>query len=82
MLLRFLWVWTAFTVSLVSATPPSSAHSLDEFLASLSPTAHIYYPGSEGYANATLRWGAGQTPQYDLIVRVATEADVQKTVSR
>lgn len=80
MLCRFLWAWTVYTVSLVSATPPSSAHSLREFVASLSPTAQIYFPGSEEYTNATLRWGAGQTPQYDIIVKAATEADVQETV--
>ncbi|XP_014554941.1 hypothetical protein COCVIDRAFT_103737 [Bipolaris victoriae FI3] len=80
MLCRFLWAWTVYTVSLVSATPPSSAHSLREFVASLSPTAQIYFPGSEEYTNATLRWGAGQTPQYDIIVKVATEADVQETI--
>ncbi|KAJ5063502.1 hypothetical protein J3E74DRAFT_446081 [Bipolaris maydis] len=76
MLCRFLWAWTAFTVSFVSPTPPLSAPSLEEFVDSLSPTAQIYYPGSEGYANATLRWGAGQTPQYDIIVKVVTEADI------
>lgn len=81
MLHRVLWASIAFAVSSVTATPPPvSNQSLDSFVTSLSHAAKVYYPGSEGFANATLRWGAAQTPQYDMIVKVATEADVQKTV--
>jgi hypothetical protein len=47
----------------------------------LSAGAEVYYPRSEEFANSTLRWSAGQTPQYDIVVKVATEKDVQETVN-
>lgn len=49
---------------------------------SLSQLAEVYLPGSEEFGNATVRWGAGQTPHYDMIVKVATEEDVQETVNK
>lgn len=47
----------------------------------LSSAAEIYYPGSVGYINATTRWSADTKPGLDVIVKVATEEDVQATVS-
>jgi hypothetical protein len=47
----------------------------------LSAGAEVYYPGSKEFANANLRWGAAQNPHYDMVVKVATEQDVQETVS-
>ncbi|KNG50758.1 fad-dependent oxygenase [Stemphylium lycopersici] len=78
MLCKALWAATTFAVALVAATPFSS--SQNDFAACLSEDAEIWYPGSEEFANATLRWGAAQTPQYDMVVKVATEADVQQTI--
>ena len=60
----------------------SSNGALEIFESSLSDLAEVYYPGSEEFANATIRWGAGQTPHYDMIVKVATEEDVQAAVSK
>lgn len=81
MLRRVSWASAAFTVNYAIATLSlSPAYSLDNYVVSLSKAAEVFYPGSEGFVNATLRWGAAQTPQYDMIVKVATEADVQKTV--
>lgn len=60
----------------------SSNRALELFESSLSELAEVHYPGSEEFANATIRWGAGQTPHYDTIVKVATEEDVQEAVSK
>ncbi|KAI9707020.1 MAG: hypothetical protein M1820_004608 [Bogoriella megaspora] len=46
----------------------------------LSKNAAIYYPGSEGYANGTTRWSASIKPGLDVVVKVASEEDVQNTV--
>lgn len=72
----------AYASSLATAISSSSSYvnTQDTFAASLSDAAHVYYSGSAGFANATLRWGAAQTPQYDMVVKVATEADVQEAV--
>jgi len=70
------WVATA------QASLNMSDTSFKLFKSSLSQLAEVYLPGSEEFANATVRWGAGQTPHYDMIVKVATEEDVQETVSK
>lgn len=46
----------------------------------LSKEAQIYYPGSVGYKNATTRWASAVRPGLDVVVKVASEADVQQTV--
>ncbi|KAL1969230.1 hypothetical protein VTN77DRAFT_484 [Rasamsonia byssochlamydoides] len=46
----------------------------------LSSGAHIYYPGSSGFAEATDRWSALDAPNVTIIVEVATENDVAETV--
>jgi hypothetical protein len=48
----------------------------------LSDAAEVYLPGSEGFANATFRWSAAIRPEFDVIVKVKTEADVRRTVCR
>ncbi|KAH8799085.1 hypothetical protein F5884DRAFT_825350 [Xylogone sp. PMI_703] len=45
----------------------------------LSENAQIYYPGSEGYKNATARWASAVKPGIDVVVKVASEQDVQHT---
>lgn len=47
----------------------------------LSNSAEIYYPGSAGYTTATTRWSASIKPGFDAIVKVASEEDIQVTVS-
>jgi hypothetical protein len=82
MLRNILSISSVLTACVVTAqsysNPPNG--SLELFKSSLSALAEIYYPGSEEFTNATTRWGAGQTPHYDMIVKVATEEDVQETV--
>jgi hypothetical protein len=84
MLCKILSTASALTACVVIAqsySNPSDA-SLEVFKSSLSELAEVYLPGSEEFANATVRWGAGQTPHYDMIVKVATEEDVQEAVSK
>lgn len=52
----------------------------NELQRQLSSAAKIYHPGSAGYINLTARWSADVTPGLDVIVKVASEKDVQATV--
>ncbi|KAF2743613.1 Glucooligosaccharide oxidase [Sporormia fimetaria CBS 119925] len=46
----------------------------------LSPRAEICLPGSDCFINASMRWSAAIRPQFEAIVKVYTESDVQHTV--
>jgi hypothetical protein len=46
----------------------------------LSTRAQVHLPGSVGFNTSTDRWNINSTPTYEVIVEVATEADVQATV--
>ena len=71
-----------FLASIVSSIAASLAGNLTTGLRPLlSSAAEIYYPGSVGYTNATTRWSADTKPGLDVIVKVASEEDVQATVS-
>lgn len=73
--------------SLISSITASRAgnsagawNSISDLQPLLSSAAEIFYPGSVGYTNATTRWSADTKPGLDVIVKVATEEDVQATV--
>lgn len=71
-----------FLASLISSIAASLAGKLaNDLQPLLSSAAEIYYPGSVGYTNATTRWSADIKPGLDVIVKVASEEDVQTTVS-
>ena len=57
-----------------------SAIDIETLSSRLSPSARIYAPGTEGFAEATLRWSAFYAPSIDLVVVPATETDVAETV--
>lgn len=67
MLRNVICAVSSITTCLVAARPSynSSSEALELFESSLSELAEVYYPGSEEFANATIRWGAGQTPHYE-----------------
>ena len=46
----------------------------------LSPTAKIYYPGSEGFEEASTRWSNLDLPHVNVVVVPGTEEDVAETV--
>jgi hypothetical protein len=46
----------------------------------LSASAQIYLPGSAGFNTSTERWNSHITPTFAVVVKVATEADVQATI--
>jgi len=48
----------------------------------LSPNASILLPGSADFRNATTRWQLYREPEIDVVVEVANDQDVQRTVSR
>ena len=60
---------------------PRVGKSFKDLQPLLSSAAEIYRPGSEGYINVTTRWSADTKPGLDVIVKVASEEDVQATVS-
>lgn len=47
----------------------------------LSPNASILLPGSADFRNATTRWQLYREPEIDVVVEVANDQDVQRTVS-
>lgn len=68
--------------SLLSSSIASRAGNITNDLQPLlSSAAEIYYPGSVGYINVTTRWSAAIKPGLDVIIKVASEEDVQATVS-
>lgn len=75
-----LWVLGVISSSLLGALTLTTQSSLEKFIASLNIRAEVYYPGSKEFADAGIRWSAAQTPHYDMIVKVASEDDVPKTV--
>lgn len=71
-----------FVASFIITIAASPIASLNKDLKPLlSPNAAIWYPGSEGYTNATNRWSSDTNPGFDVVVAVAAEKDVQATVS-
>lgn len=71
-----------FQASLISSIAASLDGNITKDLRPLlSSAAEIYYPGSVGYTNATMRWSAEIKPGLDVVVKVASEKDVQATVS-
>lgn len=46
----------------------------------LSPAASIYYPGSDGFTTSDERFTLLNHPGWQIVVHVATEADVVATV--
>ncbi|KAF2639754.1 FAD-binding domain-containing protein [Massarina eburnea CBS 473.64] len=46
----------------------------------LSSSAHVYFPGSEGFNASTTRWSTLDAPNVTITVEVANEADVVEVV--
>jgi hypothetical protein len=49
--------------------------------AALSAGAVVYFPGSEGYTEATTRWSVLDAPTISMVVVPSVESDVAETVS-
>ncbi|KAF1850365.1 FAD-binding domain-containing protein [Cucurbitaria berberidis CBS 394.84] len=75
-----LWALGALSSNLLGALTATTRSNHEQFAASLDSKAVVYYPGSEQFIQASARWSASQTPHYEMIVKVATEEDVQKTI--
>ena len=71
---------SAFSAGLLSTLNFPATFAFEQAVLSLDARTISYYPGSQGFLNASARWNGAQTPQYDVIVRVDTEADVMETV--
>jgi len=74
--------WSLITLSVLVPILLSIKLGQSQFAASLDARAKLLYPGSMEFANVSLRWSTADSPTYSLIVQVATEKDVQKTVKK
>lgn len=71
----------AFSAVFVAVSGHIMKREIEDGLASLlSPGASLYYPGSEGFINSNKRFTELNRPDYQVVVRVATEEDVVATV--
>jgi hypothetical protein len=52
----------------------------DDLKQNLSPTAKIYYPGSEEFEEASERWSVLDAPTVNVVVVPGIENDVAETV--
>lgn len=52
-----------------------------ELAAMLSPEAELFVPSDPDYGNASIRWSTFDEPTFRAYVEVATEQDIQETVS-
>lgn len=77
--LKFLFL--ACFLSLTVAGTLAAANFTQGLQPILSADAQIYLPGSDGYNNATTRWASAVKPGIDVVVKVASEVDVQQTAS-
>lgn len=60
---------------------PSHEQIHEELGAKLSENAILITEGSEGFREATIRWQEFRPPTFRASVQVATEEDIQETVS-
>ncbi|KAI0182686.1 hypothetical protein EV127DRAFT_465415 [Xylaria flabelliformis] len=51
-----------------------------ELASRLSANAQIYFPGSDGFTEATIRWSSFEAPGINLVVVPSVEHDVAETV--
>ncbi|KAH6629086.1 hypothetical protein C7974DRAFT_393811 [Boeremia exigua] len=65
---------------LVPVLPAMWIRNDTSFQSTLSKNATLLHPNTPAFAAATQRWSAVDAPSYSVIVQVATEADVQKTI--
>ncbi|KAI0551677.1 putative FAD-dependent oxygenase [Xylaria curta] len=60
--------------------PIDPLNATAELASRLSANAQIYFPGSDGFAEATSRWSSFETPGINLVVVPSVEHDVAVTV--
>jgi hypothetical protein len=73
-----LWAMGVLSSYVLAFTVRSTT---EEFATLLSQDAEIYYSGSEQFNTTSIQWVASQTPNFDMVVKVATEQDVEQTVT-
>jgi hypothetical protein len=80
------WVITSACQSLplarnwLEGVSPRRIDDVAELGKKLSPSAKIYYPGSEGFDEASARWSVLDAPKVNVVVVPGTENDVSETV--
>lgn len=74
-------VYLAIGLALVYAVFGAHANITEELGPLLSPSAEIVFPGSAEFLAAIDRDNRQDPPTYKVVIEVATERDVQETVS-
>lgn len=80
-----LWASLACAVALLGTGSCGRFTTRDDIRTKLAPElsaqADIYYPDSDVFEDATARWSYYHPPNFTVVVEVAEEEDVAKTVS-
>lgn len=80
-----LWASLACAVALLGTGSYGRFTTRDDIRTKLAPElsehADIYYPDSDVFEDATARWSYYHPPNFTVVVEVAVEEDVAKTVS-
>lgn len=58
-----------------------TAIDIEVLRADLSPSAKVYWPGTEEFDKASTRWSNLELPSISVVVVPGTDEDVSKTVS-
>lgn len=74
-------IYLAFGLALLYSSSGACANITEELGPLLSPGADIVFPGSAEFLAAIDRDNRQDPPIYRVVVEVATERDVQETVS-
>lgn len=79
------WVAAVASASLdISAAPRHTGRATCDFTQlapKLSKCAQIYFPGSDSFTDAVVRWSNLEVPVANVVVVPCTENDVVETVS-
>jgi hypothetical protein len=84
--------WTIISVLPIASCGPTFPHDIFQRTPAtgidvkslapyLSPTAKIYFPGSNEFTTYTIRWSNLETPTPNIVIAPGTENDVVQIVS-
>ncbi|KAK4954383.1 hypothetical protein LTR10_007814 [Elasticomyces elasticus] len=74
------WLQSTFNGQLPFFGTPQAANIAAQLGPLLSSSASVFTLGSSGFEEATARWQPWQSPSIDLVVKVATEADIEHAI--
>lgn len=69
------------THDLLGGICPRADIDIHDLKMNLSPSAQVYWPGSDEFEEATTRWSNFELPNINVVVVPGTDEDVSETVS-